>query len=62
MLCRSVSLTKRVIKQSALNEQSRDSPGWLAGLPMAVKDYNDVAAQLTTYGSPVFAEYRAPSR
>src|SRR6516162_9426515 len=39
--------------------ESRDSPGWLAGLPMAVKDYNDVAAQLTTYGSPVFAEHRA---
>ena len=39
--------------------ESRDSPGWLAGLPMAVKDYNDVVAQLTTYGSPVFAEHRA---
>src|ERR1700730_1653651 len=33
-------------------------PGWLAGLPIAVKDYNDVAGQLTTYGSPIFAEYR----
>ena len=26
--------------------ESRDNPGWLAGLPMAVKDYNDVAGQL----------------
>src|SRR5262252_8577000 len=36
--------------------ERRDDPGWLAGLPMAVKDYNDVAGQLTTYGSPIFAE------
>jgi amidase len=41
------------------NYESRDNPGWLAGLPIAVKDYNDVAGQLTTYGSPIFAEYRA---
>ncbi len=39
--------------------KSRDDPGWLAGLPMVVKDYNDVAGQLTTNGSPIFAEYRA---
>ena len=39
--------------------ESRDDPGWLSGLPMAVKDYNDVAGQLTTYGSPIFAEHRA---
>jgi amidase len=30
-------------------------PGWLAGLPIAVKDYNDIAGQPTTYGSPIFA-------
>src|ERR1700737_4672366 len=30
-------------------------PGWLAGLPIVAKDYNDVAGQLTTYGSPIFA-------
>jgi amidase len=40
---------------------SREDPGWLAGLPMAVKDYNDVAGQLTTNGSPIYAEYRAPA-
>jgi len=35
---------------------SRDRrPGWLAGLPIAVKDYNDIAGQPTTYGSPIFA-------
>jgi len=31
-------------------------PGWLAGLPMAAKDYNDVGGQRTTYGSPIFAD------
>jgi len=35
-----------------------DHPGWLAGLPIAIKDYNDVEGQLTTYGSPIFAEHR----
>ena len=33
--------------------------GWLAGLPIAVKDYNDVAGQITSHGSPIFAETRA---
>jgi amidase len=41
--------------------ESREDPGWLAGLPMAIKDYNDVAGQLTTNGSPIYAEYRAPA-
>jgi len=40
---------------------SREDSGWLAGLPMAIKDYNDVAGQLTTNGSPIYAEYRAPA-
>ncbi len=30
--------------------------GWLAGLPMAAKEYNDVAGQPTTFGSPIFAD------
>ena len=38
--------------------KGRDDPGWLAGLPIAVKDYNDVAGQLTTYGSPIFGQHR----
>jgi amidase len=41
--------------------EAREHPGWLAGLPIAVKDYNDVAGQLTTYGSPIFANNRAPA-
>lgn len=30
--------------------------GALLGLPIAVKDYNDVAGARTTYGSPIFAD------
>jgi len=36
--------------------ENHDYPGWLAGLPIAVKDYNDVGGQLTTYGTPIFAQ------
>ncbi len=36
-------------------------PGWLAGLPVAAKDYNDVAGQRTTFGSPIFADSIAPA-
>ena len=31
-------------------------PGWLAGLPVAVKDLNEVAGVRTTFGSPIFAD------
>lgn len=30
--------------------------GMLAGLPVAVKDYNDVSGVVTTFGSPIFAD------
>ncbi len=33
-----------------------NAPGWLAGLPIAVKDYNDLSGAPTTYGSPIFAD------
>jgi len=33
--------------------------GPLFGLPIAVKDYNDLAGVRTTYGSPIFANHRA---
>ena len=34
---------------------SDPAPGWLAGLPIAAKEYNDVAGHPTTFGSPIFA-------
>lgn len=40
---------------------SEPGPGWLAGLPLAVKDLNDVAGVRTTYGSPIFADH-VPAR
>lgn len=41
--------------------QSRATPtaesAWLGGLPIAVKDLNDVAGVRTTYGSPIFRDH-----
>ncbi len=34
-----------------------DEPGWLAGLPVAIKDLTDVAGVRTTYGSPIFRDH-----
>jgi amidase len=36
-------------------------PGWLAGLPVAIKDLADVAGVRTTYGSPIFLDH-VPTR
>jgi amidase len=33
-----------------------DAPGWLAGLPIAIKDLSNVAGVRTTFGSPIFAD------
>ena len=46
-------------REQASNEGLRDTP--LAGLPIAVKDYNDVGGVRTTYGSPIFAD-NVPAR
>src|SRR4030088_16021 len=32
-------------------------PGWLAGLPLSIKDLTDVAGVRTTYGPPLFAHH-----
>jgi amidase len=32
-------------------------PGWLAGLPVSIKDLVDVAGVRTTYGSPIFRDH-----
>ncbi len=34
-----------------------DPRGWLAGLPMVIKDLNDVEGVRTTYGSPIFRDH-----
>lgn len=49
----------RAIERSG--RQARDERGWLAGLPIAVKDMTDVAGVRSTYGSTIFAE-RVPAR
>ena len=43
----------------AFRHEGSGHPGWLAGLPIAVKDYNDVGGQLTTCGSPIYADHVA---
>ncbi len=37
--------------------EAADEPGWLAGLPVAIKDLADVAGVRSTYGSPIFADH-----
>lgn len=46
-------------REAARNFAAPDAPGpgWLAGLPLVVKDLNDVAGVRTTYGSPIFADH-----
>lgn len=38
-------------------DRDRTGAGWLAGLPIVVKDLNDVEGVRTTYGSPLFADH-----
>ena len=35
----------------------QDGPGWLGGLPIAVKDLMPVAGVRTTFGSPIYADH-----
>jgi amidase len=37
--------------------EAEGEPGWLAGLPVAIKDLTDVAGVRTTYGSPIFRDH-----
>ena len=46
---------ERILEQQ--KSAVEDSPSWLGGLPIAVKDLNDVAGVKTTYGSPLFADH-----
>ncbi len=45
---------ERIVKAGSA---AADGPSWLGGLPIAVKDLNDVAGVKTTYGSPLFADH-----
>jgi len=37
--------------------EAEGQPGWLGGLPVAIKDLADVAGVRTTYGSPIFKDH-----
>src|SRR4029079_13505583 len=41
--------------------EAEAEPGWLHGLPVAIKDLTDVAGVRTTYGSPIFRDH-VPTR
>ncbi len=45
---------ERIVEASP---EAGHGPSWLGGLPIAVKDLNDVAGVKTTYGSPLFADH-----
>lgn len=46
---------KRIMAGTAC--EAKDEAGWLAGLPVSIKDLTDVAGVRTTYGSPIFADH-----
>jgi amidase len=46
---------RRIMQGGAACEAAGEA-GWLAGLPVSIKDLTDVAGVRTTYGSPLFAE------
>src|SRR5216110_58938 len=47
----------RRIMQGGADADAADEAGWLAGLPVSIKDLTDVAGIRTTYGSPLFANH-----
>jgi amidase len=46
---------KRLMKGEG--REAEGEAGWLAGLPVAIKDLADVAGVRTTYGSPIFKDH-----
>ena len=42
-------------------QEAKAEPGWLCGLPVAIKDLADVAGVRTTHGSPIFRDH-VPTR
>jgi amidase len=55
-LCGERALAHARRLEGAKPAQGREH-AWLAGLPIAVKDLNDVEGVRTTYGSPLFADH-----
>src|ERR671927_1870298 len=47
---------RHIMQGGATCEAAREA-GWLAGLPVSIKDLTDVAGVRTTYGSPLFADH-----
>src|ERR1044071_6781298 len=47
---------KKIMAGGAACEAAGEA-GWLAGLPLSIKDLPDVAGVRTTYGSPIFANH-----
>ena len=47
----------RSIMQGGAACEAAGEAGWLAGLPVSIKDLTDVAGVRTTYGSPLFADH-----
>jgi amidase len=47
---------KKIMAGGAASEAAGEA-GWLAGLPVSIKDLTDVAGVRTTYGSPIFANH-----
>jgi amidase len=47
----------RLIMQGGAACEAAGEAGWLAGLPVSIKDLTDVAGVRTTYGSPLFADH-----
>jgi amidase len=47
----------RRIMEGSADAEAADEAGWLAGLPVSIKDLTDVAGVRTTYGSPLFADH-----
>src|SRR5438309_1951926 len=47
---------RRIMHGGAASDAAGEA-GWLAGLPVSIKDLTDVAGVRTTYGSPLFADH-----
>ncbi|MGI9383890.1 MAG: amidase [Methyloligellaceae bacterium] len=48
---------RRLMEGKGDARAAEGEPGWLAGLPVAIKDLADVASVRTTYGSPIFEDH-----